>query len=191
MWKNCESSDARQICVPRRLVCAHPLSTGPTLPSRLKSEWLWSQTKRTRRSHWQPNSFKPPRTRYSNVAPQCVLVLPDPYPFVCFCSFVRLFVRSRFEFIYVSVETPYLCCWCFQVLDAIVMIEDSMAKLQEYADELLKVAAKHFPEVTRRLPKLERREMGKVESLKDVNQKKVRFGHRPLHDCQHFTPRSC
>ena len=77
------------------------------------------------------------------------------------------------------------------------MIEDSMDKLQQYGDELLEIASKHFPEVTRRLPKLERRDMGKVKNLKDVSQKRVRERRRPRksirtlkQNCEHFNRNS-
>ena len=51
-----------------------------------------------------------------------------------------------------------------QVIDAIALIEDSMEKLQLYADDLLEIAKSHFPEVSRKLPKLLTRDYGKYEN---------------------------
>ncbi|KAK3722298.1 hypothetical protein QZH41_017751, partial [Actinostola sp. cb2023] len=51
-----------------------------------------------------------------------------------------------------------------KVIDAIALIEDSMEKLQLYADDLLEIAKSHFPEVSRKLPKLLTRDYGKYEN---------------------------
>lgn len=40
-----------------------------------------------------------------------------------------------------------------------------MEKLQLYADDLLEIARSHFPELSRKLPKLTTRDYGKFESV--------------------------
>lgn len=51
------------------------------------------------------------------------------------------------------------------MLDAVALLEDSMEKLQLYADDLLEVAKSHFPDLKRKLPKLTSRDYGKYESM--------------------------